>query len=270
MIGKKFLLYLFWGVIIFITIFTILLFYGDKQISTDLPDSQTENSNQASDKDNEGTKDDYYWGVDSVNEVTEDVYSCVKDNYGKPEVWGRYLGDIENVSTGLSIDEVNFLHNKDISILVIYNHIDTAVGHENGVSEAKQAISYANDLTIPNNVAIFADVEPNLSVDSAFINGWYETIRDSNYKPGIYGVFSKNSKLLEAYQATKKQTSQHTIRWTAAPQEGISSKEKAPDYHPYEPNNVTMSGWQYGQDAKSCNIDTNLFNKSILDHLWKK
>lgn len=48
---------------------------------------------------------------------SSDLYQCVNENYGRPEVWGRYLGDKEGVvSTGLTSDEASFLHDKGLRI----------------------------------------------------------------------------------------------------------------------------------------------------------
>lgn len=32
-----------------------------------------------------------YWGMDTAQSVTSELYACVKSSYGKPDVWGRYF-----------------------------------------------------------------------------------------------------------------------------------------------------------------------------------
>src|SRR5699024_7469272 len=181
--------------------------------------------------------------------------------------WGRYLGDKDDVSIGLDNEEVEFLHEKDVKILVIYNHVENATGYEHGGSEAEEAISYAEDLNIPEDVAIFGDIEPNYPVDSAFLDGWYETLADSKYKAGIYGVFDDDSKLLEAYNATSENTQENTVIWTADPQEGITTRVQAATYRPLGPENAIPYGGQFGADAEECETATNLCNKELLDCL---
>src|SRR5699024_5702807 len=146
--------------------------------------------------------------------------------------WGRYLGDKDDVSIGLDNEEVEFLHEKDVKILVIYNHVENATGYEHGGSEAEEAISYAEDLNIPEDVAIFGDIEPNYPVDSAFLDGWYETLADSKYKAGIYGVFDDDSKLLEAYHATSQK-----------------KKDNADMAGPDQPDEISATANAAGQEA---------------------
>ncbi len=149
-------------------------------------------------------------------------------------MWGRYLGDKEGVSIGLDKDEAAFLHDKDVQILLIYNHFTDATGYDHGVKEAEKAIEYAK-LDVPEGVAIFGDIEPSFPVDSAFMEGWYDTLADSNYEPGFYGVYDKGSALLEAYNAMKEKAQKNTVVWTAQPQQEPTTKSNAPDYNPQGP-----------------------------------
>ncbi|GEL76425.1 glycoside hydrolase domain-containing protein [Tenuibacillus multivorans] len=208
------------------------------------------------------------WGVDSASYTDENMYACVTQNFGEPEVWGRYLGDREDVSVGLDSNEVDYLHQNDISILLIYNHVNEAVGYDHGIEHAKQAIQYAKNLGVPEGVALFVDIEPSYPVDSVFIEGWYDQLAESAYYPGIYGVFDGESELDAAYQDMKNDVQQNTIVWSAYPQLEVTTKENAPDYQPQAPDNAMAYGWQYAIDADTCNIDTNLFKSELIDFLW--
>lgn len=234
------------------------------------PFSVGDQSDEEPIKENNNNKKDkeVYWGVDSASYTNEDLYQCVTENFGQPKVWGRYLESIEGVSEGLNSDEVNYLHEKEVRILVIYNHFNDATSYDRGVDEAEQAISYAKDLDIPEGIAIFGDIEPSYPVDSAFIEGWYDTLTDSAYEPAIYGVFDEESTLLDAYNATNQDTKENTVVWTAYPQEKITTKENAPKFNPKGPSESSLYGWQYAIDAEECNIDTNLFSAKMLDYLW--
>ncbi|MEH7418692.1 glycoside hydrolase domain-containing protein [Neobacillus drentensis] len=211
------------------------------------------------------------WGVDTASSVDQAFLQCVKDNYGTPTVFGRYLESKGDVSVGLTKEEVDLLHKQGIKILPIFNHFKEAVGYENGVAEAKEAIAYAQKIGIPEGVAIFADIEPSYPVDEAFIRGWVDTLASSPYKPGIYGVITPDSKLSAAYQAAAskdKKVQEQTILWSSNPDPGVTAKNKAPAFQPGAPKNINISIWQYGIDGEACNIDTNLIQSTVLNSLW--
>lgn len=212
------------------------------------------------------------WGVDSASEVTNQLFKCVDKNYGKPEIWGRYTKTNKGVSTGITAEEVKLLHKNKISVLLIYNHFDNATTKKAGESEAKTAIQFAKDIKAPKGTVIFADIEPKYPVDSAFIKGWYNIIKQSDYHTGIYGVFDPEQKIYKAFNAAvknNKSLKDETILWSAAPQKGISKKENAPKFAPSAPKGSKIFAYQYGMEAKSCNIDTDLFKGEILQYLWK-
>ncbi|WP_188456331.1 hypothetical protein [Virgibacillus oceani] len=138
------------------------IFDNNSGKSNDPPAEESYNSNSdQSDRD----KDKLLWGVDSASQTDEDLYQCVKSNFGDPEVWGRYLADKEGVSEGLDCDETVYLHDKDVKVPVIYNHFTVATGYDNGAEEAEQAIDYAVELGVPEGVALFRDIEPNSPVN---------------------------------------------------------------------------------------------------------
>lgn len=211
------------------------------------------------------------WGVDSASLTTEEMLQCVTGNFGSPAVWGRYLGDKEGVSEGLTPEEVERLHSNDIKVLVIWNHFTDATGYENGQNEARLAIQKAQELGIPEGVAIFADIEPNYPVDSEFIRGWFEVVNQSQYKSGVYGVFDEERDLFNAYQEAGQSNAEllkNNYVWTAHPNVGITTEANAPGYKPIAPDNSLIGGWQYGLDAQTCNIDTNWFDRNVLDVVW--
>ncbi|MUK88907.1 DUF1906 domain-containing protein [Ornithinibacillus sp. L9] len=227
----------------------------------------TDGSGEEGDQNNDNS-DEVVWGVDSASYTDENMYSCVVDNFGEPEVWGRYLGDREGVSQGMDSDEVDYFHENDIQILVIYNHVNDARGYDHGVEHGETAIQYANDLGVPEGVALFVDIEPEYPVDAAFMEGWYDALNDSNYEPAIYGVFDEGSELFEAFNGLEEGVQEDTVVWSAYPQEDVTTKENAPEYNPEGPENALLYGWQYAIDAETCNIDTNLFTGEMIEYLW--
>lgn len=214
---------------------------------------------------------EFVWGVDSASPLNQAFLQCVKDNYGNPVAFGRYLETKEGVSSGLTPEEVALLHQQGIKIIPIYNHFTNATTYENGVAEAKAAIAYAQEIGIPEGVAIFADIEPTYPVDEAFIRGWVEAFLESTYKPGIYGVFTADSTLTASYQAAvtnNQEVGNNTIIWSSNPDPGVTPQAEAPAFQPGAPENIPVTIWQYGIDGETCNIDTNLINSNFLDYFW--
>ncbi|RYG72035.1 DUF1906 domain-containing protein [Lentibacillus lipolyticus] len=262
--SRKQLYYLLGFSLLVIIPVALAIFLNTSSDGSDSPNGNNGDQNGENGK----NKQEMYWGVDSASNADENLYQCTEENFGKPSIWGRYLGDKEGVSVGLDKDEAAFLHEKDVQILLIYNHFDDATGYDHGVEEAKKAIEYAKDLDVPEGVAIFGDIEPTFPVDSAFMEGWYDTLAESKYEPGLYGVYDEGSAILEAYNAMKEEAQKNTVVWTAHPQQDPTSKSNAPEYNPQGPENAMLYGWQYGLEADQCAIDTNLFQNEMLDYLW--
>ncbi len=221
---------------------------------------------------NETDPESLVWGVDSASLTTEELFSCVRDNFGNPQIWGRYLGTKEGVSQGLTKEEAAFLHSNNAGILLINNQFTDATGMDSGTEIGNLGVQLASELDVPEGTAIFADIEPDYPVDSDFIKGYYSAMSESPYVAGIYGVFSSSSTLYAAYNnaaADSAGLKDNVIIWTAYPQAGISAESEAPAYSPEAPEGSAVLGWQYGLDAEACNIDTNLFKGRMLEYIWK-
>ena len=114
-------------------------------------------------------------------------------------------------------------------------------------------------------------MEAYISVDEAWIRGWVETIIPTGYRSGIYhnpveGDFSES--FCEAI-AQNNQIAVQAILWSVAPDPGVSKERNAPKFAPALPkckSNVWV--WQYGRDAESCPIDTNLMDNRVLTYLY--
>ncbi|MFS0864684.1 glycoside hydrolase domain-containing protein [Fredinandcohnia sp. 179-A 10B2 NHS] len=247
---------------------------NENQPKNEEPEGNNNNENEEkSQNKNDKSKDmpEIVWGIDSASETSGDFYACVKDNFGDPGIIGRYLGDREDISKGLTSEQIEIIHGEGDFILPIYNHFNDATGYDNGVAHAKEAIKIASDLGILEGVALFADIEPDYPVDSEFIKGWFDTISESQYKSGIYGVFDPEHALFEAYNAaveSNKSILENNYIWTAAPSVGITVESEAPEFKPAAPEGSLAWGWQYGLDADTCNIDTNLFKSELVNVLW--
>ena len=257
-----------WKPIIFIFISVVLLISIIFGVLSSKEDSSLNHEKQ--EQHGPSTKT-FYWGVDSASNTTNQFLSCVKKEFGTPEVWGRYLGTKEDVSKGITKNEAALLHSKKIKILLINNQFVSATGYKNGVKQAQVGVKLASVLDVPKGTAIFADIEPTYEVDAQFIKGYYDEMKKLGYVSGIYGVFDNGQDLSKAYkQAAKDQPtlSKETILWTAFPQRGITTKTKAPVFSAGGPSDANIYGWQYGLDATDCNIDTNLFKGELIKYLW--
>jgi hypothetical protein len=258
-----------------------LLLFASILVQRPLPTPQTPPTNGPTnppEQDNESPKPpednqpEYVWGVDSASAVDQSFYECITSNYGEPIAFGRYLGTKEGVSAGLTTEEVEFLHNNGVQIILIYNQFTDATTFDKGVQEAEAAISLAEDIGAPEGVFIYADIEPSYPVDSDFILGWYDTIATSPYSPGIYGIFSDEEEVTVSYEeaiSSNEELQDNLSIWhSGSPLVGVTSKEEAPEFRPEVPDFVPVSIWQYGIEGEECNIDTNLIDSQVLDQLW--
>lgn len=213
----------------------------------------------------------YDWGIDSAQFATEELLACVVENFGYPRFWGRYLLRIENFSEGLTREEIAFLRSRDIKILPIYNRILIATGYSVGVANAVDAIFSAERLGVPRGVPLFADLEPFFPIDSAWIEGWTETILASGYHSGIY-----NAPLIGAFSAAfceaaarNETVATFNILWSAQPVAPPSGPDNPPEYNPSGPPcGGNVLAWQYSRDLAECPIDVNLADSTLTEMLW--
>ena len=211
------------------------------------------------------------WGVDSAMAVDATLYECVENNFGKPEVWGRYLNTIEGVSYGLSRQEISFLKEKGLKILPVYNNFKEAIGSQAGRTAAQNAIYNANRLGIPEGVFIFANVERFFQVDAAWIISWVKQFQNSSYRPGFYndpveGPF--NEAYCQAIQENQLVRTQ-SVLWSAEPEPGVTTKTAYPAFKPKTPDcEANVWAWQFGRDASECPIDTILVQRRLYTELY--
>lgn len=186
-------------------------------------------------------------------------------------VWGRYLSTVPRIASGLTAGEITFLQRQNIKILPIYNDFRNAVGYENGKNVALRAITQAVRLRIPKETFIFANIEHYFQINEAWIRGWADTIRRSDYQSGMYhdpirGPFSK-----AFCQAVKKDAKigNETVLWSAQPEVKTTGPKNAPTFSPNSPKcQKNIWAWQYGRDAKTCPIDSNLIDRRLYNQLF--
>jgi hypothetical protein len=212
-----------------------------------------------------------YWGVDSASAVTQELFECVRRNYGIPKFWGRYLKTVPNRADGLTANEINFLHQKGIRILPIYSDFRRSVGYARGQIIARNAIFHAERLKFPKDTVLFANVEHHFEVGEGWIRGWVDTFYPSGYRPGFYHDPVKGgfSAAFCAAVSNSERVKEQAILWSAEPEPGVSNEGDAPAFNPAKPPcPANVWGWQYGRDATDCPIDTNLITDQMYRLLW--
>ncbi|WP_407936252.1 glycoside hydrolase family 25 domain-containing protein [Litchfieldia alkalitelluris] len=73
-----------------------------------------------------------------------------------------------------------------MKILPIYNVFHEAIGYDNGQLKGRNTVFNARRLGIPNNTALFANLEGISEIDEAWIMGWVASLFPAGYHPGIY------------------------------------------------------------------------------------
>lgn len=213
----------------------------------------------------------YEWGIDSAEDVTEDLFQCVVRNFGYPRFWGRYLVKVPGISEGLTKQEISFIRSKGIKLLPIYNSFQEAKGYVEGKATANKAVYHALNLGIPKGAPLFANVERFFQIDDEWIQGWTEAMIVNGYKSGIYndpvtGSFNR------AFCNAAKENEMiklHNVLWSAQPELEPSGPQNPPKYKPKAPDcggNVWI--WQYSRKVTACPIDTNLASGRLVNILW--
>ncbi|MGI6730767.1 MAG: glycoside hydrolase domain-containing protein [Anaerovoracaceae bacterium] len=213
----------------------------------------------------------YQWGVDSAENVTEDLYQCVMHYFGHPKFWGRYLVRVQDVSEGLTREEISFIHSKGIRLLPIYNDFRAAEGFNQGRNAANNAVFYAQNLEIPLGIPIFANIERYFQIDKEWIQGWTGTILQAGYRSGFYNdpvTGNFNHAFCQAAKENKIVLTEN-ILWSAEPVLELDDLIYPLNYEPKAPTcggNVWI--WQYSRQMPQCPIDMNIANISLTELLW--
>lgn len=213
----------------------------------------------------------FEWGVDSAENVTEDLFQCVVNNFGYPDFWGRYLVRVPNISEGLTRQEISFLRSRGVKILPIYNSFREAMGYDRGLAAAGDAVLRAQSLDMPEGTPLFANVERFFQIDGDWIRGWTEAVMKNGYRSGFYndpvtGGFSRAFCDAVKENETIRELS---ILWSAQPETEPSGPQAPPDYNPIAPDcggNVWV--WQYSRNVASCPIDTDIACGGLTGILW--
>lgn len=209
------------------------------------------------------------WGVDSCKSFTDDptagngLYPQVVSSLGPPDFWGRYLTN--TVCPGISGAEISAAHSKHMGILPIYNdyNCSNVVGYDTAMGYATAAVAAARSLGIPEGRGLAIDIEPPgdacpgaANIDTGFIQGWFDGMKDGHYIPIFYGNGTAGSEFGSQWcvaVTAMPEIANEGYVWSFEPSLlGNYNKGSAPYYSP----NTTgcpghASAWQYQISAGS-------------------
>ena len=108
---------------------------------------------------------------------------------------GRYLNHSAGVRNGLTVSEANRLSNAGVFICALYeSDSGTSISHftrSNGIADAREAISLAEDLGMPTGNPIYFCIDTDVTKSQMttyivpYVQGILSELEGSGYKLGI-------------------------------------------------------------------------------------
>ena len=210
------------------------------------------------------------FGVDSKIQANDLLQNNIQEfewvirNKIYPNFYGRYLTG-EN---SLTKDEIKFIHHKGCRIAPIYKDENAKLTEEQGAIVAKKIDICALELGIPENTAIFLELEENETVTAEFMKGFAKALMLEGFTP----AFKANTDAKFAFDRefsrgmqSDKEIFKKCLIWATAPTvedyNGITTSHLIhPDnWIPFAPSGITRAEiaiWQYGIDCHPIEDDT--------------
>lgn len=203
------------------------------------------------------------FGVDSKvkadtilqNNLTE--FDWVTRNKVYPAFWGRNLTG----ESCLTKDEIEFIHSKGCKIAIIYHTENLKATESQGKDEASIVLDNLDELDIPNNIAVFLEIDDCEKISSEYMKGFAKVIIANGYVPG----FKANTDARFCFDREFSRGVQkdrnlflNCLVWAVAPSlaeyDGITTTHLIhPDnWIPFAPSGITrhdIAVWQYGKDC---------------------
>lgn len=127
---------------------------------------------------------------------------------------GRYLNHSAGVRNGLTVSEANRLSNAGVFICALYeSDSGTSISHftrSNGIADAREAISLAEDLGMPTGNPIYFCIDTDVTKSQMttyivpYVQGILSELEGSGYKLGIYGPKPVCKYIRGTYSATER------------------------------------------------------------------
>ena len=223
----------------------------------------------------------HLFGVDSAFRAYEllqnnlDQFEWVVRNKIYPNFYGRYLSG----NNSLTKEEVQYLHKKGCKIALIYACENKKITEKNGMDMAQKVIEAALACGVPNNVAIFLEIDENEEITNTFMHGYAQVLLAEGYTPG----FKANTDAKFAFDrefSRGMQNNQNVFKWcliwavapTISEYDGITTSHLIhPDeWKPFAPSCISrkeIAIWQYGKDAHPIENDDGkltVFNLNLV------
>lgn len=206
------------------------------------------------------TVDRLLFGVDSKIQANDHLQNNIEEfewvvrNKIYPNFYGRYLTG-ENA---LTKDEIKFLHYKGCRIAAIYVDEGAKQTEEQGTILAKKIALRALELEIPEDAAIFLEINENETISRDFMRGFAKALMVDGFTPGFKAntdaKFAFDREFSKGMQSDKDVFKKCLI-WAVSPTvneyNGITTSHLIhPDnWMPYAPSGITRAEiaiWQYG------------------------
>lgn len=114
------------------------------------------------------------------------LYDWVMRQKCFPDFWGRSISGADR----LTEDELAFLRERGCKILLVMDELtEQGVSRMNGADDALRAVEVATALGVPQhqNIAIFADIKPDWSVNHNWMISFAQMLSANGYIPGFIG-----------------------------------------------------------------------------------
>lgn len=130
------------------------------------------------------------FGVNSATPINKrlkngyTLFDWIMRQKGFPEFCMRTLCGEDEITA----EEIEFLRTRDCKIgLVIRDLTETEISGVNGIEQAIRAVSRARELGAPENadIAIFAEINPEYSINHNWMISFAQTISANGYVPGF-------------------------------------------------------------------------------------
>ena len=208
------------------------------------------------------------------------LFEWVTRNKLFPDFWGRYLSG-ENC---LTKSEIEFLHDRGCKIAVLYHTSETKQTEQQGEAVAEEILKAAFENSIPENTAVFLEVDEKELISRDFMRGLGKILLSegfiAGFKTNTDAKFNFDREYSRGMQSDIDIFSKCVI-WATAP--CLAEYERTTTTHfihpdewlPYAPSGITrgdIAVWQYGKNChpiqndkgKEVTFDVNLVRNDRL------
>ena len=221
------------------------------------------------------------FGVDSsiqANDVLQNnltEFDWVTRNKLYPNFWGRYISG-ENC---LTKDEIYFLHSQGCKIVAIYKDETPKDSEDRAKRLAKKIVFTALDLDIPENTAVFLEIEESEKVTKKFMKTFANVLLSAGYVPGFKANTDAKYDFDREYSRgmqNDKEIFGKCLIWAVSP--SLKEYERTTNSHlihpdtwsPYAPSGILRKDiaiWQYGKECHPIEDDAGnetVFNVNLV------